>query len=229
MKKIAALLLLLALLCPAARGEIEIVQSSLIAVEMYESYDVAYFQAEIVNTGNENRMIADAPLRIYGEKGELLYENSLFISFPIILRPGERGYLTDRLYGEDAGALAGFTAHSLEIQEGEPYAHPPVVLPVTETEIVEKEAYSGHIGYTLLLTVTNDQTETVFHPTAYYGLYDEKGALLFADGATFYDVGILPGQSVVLAFDVDASLYPHWQAAHTLPCSIRGGACIETE
>ncbi len=231
MKKIVALLLLLALFCPQAmaEGDLEIVQMSVEPVEIYDGYYVAWVAAEIINNGNEERMIEDAPFRIFGKNGEILYENSLFLSYPMVLTPGETAYIWDQANAEEPMALKDMQGYELLIEDCVPYTSHATTLELTDWEILESKTYDDGTEYTVLLTITNDQPETVFHPTAYYGLYDEQGTLLYVGGTTHYDMGILPGQSAVFVFYIDASLNKIWENAGIAPYTIQGGAYLEME
>lgn len=221
-RKLWALLCAAALLHGAALadGGGQVVQSSCSTMQAGNVW-VAYCYAQVYNPTDDVICLEAGSFDLLSG-GDRLASGVVEQITPYFLNPGESGYLYDAVVfepedGETMPQVTGisYDMHYMTVESG--YAAPKLS--------AQAESFRQENGdYTFEITVRNDTDRPAWGPTVAFGLYSSGGALLYADGRTLESVGILPGNSVVVRFDVARGFTDHWQEYGVSPDEVRAVA-----
>lgn len=212
MKKIAALMLTLCLLTTCsfalAAGKLEVTQETYVYTEPYEGSFQSYCFAELTNTGDKNVEFGSGVLEILNAEGDVTDTDDAYISYPNVIAPGEKAYVRLWSMVSDAEKLEDISDYTLTLTGKTSKENVPVHL--TASAVVREGEQWGEKVYTMVATVTNETSETVYQPNVVLAAYDADGKLLYADVTTLYSVGIPAGQTVEVLITVDSSVSDQW-------------------
>ncbi len=230
MKKFAAVLLALCLTlsCTAAlaAGKLEVAQENYIPTEFYSGF-VGYLFAEVTNTGDKNVEFNDGVIEVLNEDGDVTETDSIYAAYPSILAPGETGYVMNNVWANDADSLSDIADHTLTVtgktSKEETYPR------LDTSAVVESYDRSGTTYYRVVLTITNNTSETVYDAMMVAGVYDADGKLLYVGTDGLYNVGIPAGAAVETRIDVDSTVGDYWTKNEVTPVSVNSICWYEND
>ena len=214
MKRIlmTALMLVLALAAPAMAEEPGvIVQSSCSIVQSGEHY-LVYCFAQVHNSSEGTFQLISGDEEIAAEEISRLW--------PDFLAPGEDGYLMGVVPFESMPQVTGLNYDILYLQVNSANAG-------TKMDVhsrVELNEDSGVLS--VICEMVNPVDAQVFDPAIAIGLYTDAGQMVYADGRSLKDVGMTPGGSLMVRFEVEPALVEQWMSYGVLPTQVQAHAML---
>lgn len=222
MKKLTAILLLLLFAAPVlAEGELgTIVQSSCSIVESGEYY-LAYCFAQVHN--NTDKVLCLDEGSFYLKNGDdPIASEEVSQLWPYFLAPGEDGYLFDIVPFEQMPQVTGIQYDIRYLSINPEYAGTPFHV----LSHVELDESSGMLS--VVCELENPASVQAYDPTVVMGLYTDAGQLVYSDGRTLQDVGIVEGGKLLVRFGVEPVLVEQWMSYDALPTQVRASAMFRT-
>lgn len=224
-------LLAAAALCLNASGALAsglvVSEETYTAVERFEDTFYGYVFAELENTGDADVYFEQAQLTISDAAGKTRAEKTAFTCYPNVIAPGGRAFVFAYSAVEDAADTEDLSAYRLAVSGSESIEEPPVVLTVTGAEYAQETDLFGEPVYKIYVTAKNETDEAVFTPSVAFGLYDEKGELIYVDAMTQFDMGVPAGQSFIMTFTIDDAFKAAWDAQGTTPAKVEAIAIVQ--
>lgn len=220
MKKFVSLLLALCLTlcCTAAlaAGKLEVTKETYVATESY-GMCIGYLYAEVTNTGDSNVEFSSGIVEILSESGDVTDTDTVYLTYPNILAPGEKGYIINSSY-VDSDKVSDIADHALTVVGKTSKEEPTTRYDATAT--VESYEQWGNTCYRMVVTVTNNTSETLYDADVVAAVYDADGNLLYAGDYTMYNIGVPAGSSMEVRIDVDSNISAQWLANSVEPASV---------
>ena len=171
-------------------------------VYLYDSYGSlnGYFYARVENTGDKDVYIDSGWVELYDADGNAIVSDT-YISVPFEqLAPGEHTYVYNSYY-ESGISVDSVDDVDFDIN-GKPSGYYKTVrYTVSDTQLVlnyKESDYSTPSDY-FYVTVTNDTDEIIWSVNVVVALLDADGNILYIDTSSVYNVGLLPGSSIVFS------------------------------
>lgn len=200
MKRTVALILALILCCAAlpafAAGNVRLTEETASYVLSHSDGYRVYYYAVVRNEGDARASVNDLLFEIRDRDDEAIESTTKYTLYPQILEPGQAGWLVvtkDVKDLDDKAAIDHFaltmTAKAAdEDQEVRP-------LSVTAEYLQKDEDDNEDV---VRASVANDSGENAFGVTVAMAARDEAGKLLCVVGADTRDVGLAPGNALLL-------------------------------
>lgn len=231
MKKIAAVLLLAALLLPGlamAAGKMSVVQENFVVTEEYGVY--AHTFAKVENTGDKPVRLASALVEVFDKNGDSLEAKNHIGLSPEILAPGEYGYAWSQISLDSVKAADEVGDHALTVSgktENKATVH-RLPLEATYAPDTKLSAYSSHD--LLNAVITNDTAETLFNIKTVLVMLDENDNILAVENVSLYDsIGLAPGSSMTIRAEFNARLKEAAEKLGFKPAKVDAIAFVEVE
>lgn len=198
MKRFAAMILTLVMalaLIPAhAAGSIETTEDTWYVVSHSDNYRV-YYYATVTNTSEKPVVINDLLFEIQSLDGTTVESTSKYKLYPEVLTAGQTGYLVLSKDVKDLKDRSEIDHYSLTITtkvEEDKVTHP---LDATALYIPKDEDDNEDV---LRATVTNTLTDIAFDVNVAMAMRDAAGKLLYIVGDNTKDIGLNPGDVLLL-------------------------------
>lgn len=219
MKKIVCLILAVALCVAAipamAAGRLNVVQENYHYVGGFMNYVYAY--AKVENTGDRPIKVNAGVLEIYDAAGEVLTSTDYENAYATYLQPGEYTYVQMYEDLEDGQVPADYMMTLTGKSENDKRAFR---LPVEAS--FELDVKDGWWEYNYLYaTVTNPTQEILYDTEVVFALLDGAGNIICIESKSLYsEVGIMPGQSVMIRLDIPSSFTDYYDEKGIVPASV---------
>lgn len=219
MKKIVCLMLV-AVLCVAAipamaAGRLTVVQENYHYVGGFLNYVYAY--AKVENTGDRPIKVNAGVLEVYDAEGEVLTSTDYENAYATYLQPGEYTYVSMYEDVEEGKIPADYMMTLTGKSENNQVAFR---LPVEAK--FEMNVMDGWWKHNYLYATVNNPTEEVqYDVEVVFALLDAEGNIICIDSKSLYDeVGIMPGQSLMIRLDISSSFIDYYDAKGIVPVSV---------
>lgn len=219
MKKIVCLMLV-AVLCVAAipamaAGRLTVVQENYHYVGGFLNYVYAY--AKVENTGDRPIKVNAGVLEVYDAEGEVLTSTDYENAYATYLQPGEYTYVSMYEDVEEGKIPADYMMTLTGKSENNQVAFR---LPVEAK--FEMNVMDGWWKHNYLYATVNNPTEEVqYDVEVVFALLDAEGNIICIDSKSLYDeVGIMPGQSLMIRLDISSSFIDYYDAEGIVPVSV---------
>lgn len=219
MKKIVCLMLV-AVLCVAAipamaAGRLTVVQENYHYVGGFLNYVYAY--AKVENTGDRPIKVNAGVLEVYDAEGEVLTSTDYENAYATYLQPGEYTYVSMYEDVEEGMIPADYMMTLTGKSENNQVAFR---LPVEAK--FEMNVMDGWWKHNYLYATVNNPTEEVqYDVEVVFALLDAEGNIICIDSKSLYDeVGIMPGQSLMIRLDISSSFIDYYDAKGIVPVSV---------
>ena len=219
MKKIVCLMLA-AVLCVAAipamaAGRMNVVQENYHYVGGFMNYVYAY--AKVENTGDRPIKVNAGVLEIYDAAGEVLTSTDYENAYATYLQPGEYTYVEMYEDLEDNQVPADYMMTLTGKSENDKVAFR---LPVEAR--FELDVKDGWWEYNYLYaTVSNPTQDILYDMEVVFALLDGAGNIICIESKGLYsEVGIMPGQSVMIRLDISSTFTDYYDAQGIVPASV---------
>lgn len=219
MKKIVCLILAVALCIatiPAmAAGRLNVVHENYHYVGGFMNYVYAY--AKVENTGDRPIKVNAGVLEIYDAAGEVLTSTDYENAYATYLQPGEYTYVQMYEDLEDGQVPADYMMTLTGKSENDKIAFR---LPAEAS--FELDVKDGWWEYNYLYaTVTNPTEEIMYDAEVVFALLDGAGNIICIESKSLYsEVGIMPGQSVMIRLDISSSFTDYYDEKGIVPASV---------
>lgn len=215
MKKWTMLALIFALLfaVPAAAQEGVIVQSSCSIVPAGEYYMVYCF-AQVHNNTDQVLTLSEGTFSLSGGDG-ILAEEEVSKLWPHFVAPGGDGYLFDIVPFDHLPQITGLD-YDIEYLTINP-AYAGVSLPTQARVELDDQTQALNV----ICEIDNDTDMDAFDPVIVIGLYTDAGQLVYTDGRSLKDVGVMQDGKLLVRFRVEPMLVEQWIGYGALPTQVR--------
>lgn len=219
MKKIVCLLMS-AVLCfaviPAmAAGRLNVVQENYHYVGGWGHYVYAY--AKVENSGDRPIKVNAGVFEIYDANGEVLTSTDYENAYATYLQPGEYTYV--RMYEdlEDGQVPDDYMMTLTGKSENDKLAFR---LPVEAK--LEMGVKDGWWEYDYLYAIVSNPTENIlYNVEVVFALLDAEGNIIYIESKELYsEVGVMPGQSVMIRLDISSTFTDYFDAKGIVPASV---------
>ena len=230
MKKLLAIVLLLCMLCTCAFAEGNLVRTETRVVrekkEYSDEYDINVF-IQFTNAGDAPIALDQGVLKLLDASGNVLVEESFYSMTPNTLNPGEVGYTTRTIFGVDAATATALASYeiSTEVEDYFFYEY----LPLEHTAVYEVLDDYGYKTGMVTFTIANNTQDILWNPIVLGVIRSADGKILQIVEEEAYDVGILPGNSIVLRTSVSNSDLERWNAAGYTTVTVESHAYSEID
>ena len=219
MKKIVCLMLLLVLCLGAlpafAAGKLSVTQENFHYVTSFWNYGYAY--AKVKNVGDKPIKVNAGVLEIYDANGEVLTSADYVQAYATYLQPGEYTYV--EMYDElEEGQIPDDYMMTLTGKsENDKLAYR---LPVEAA--FELGVQQGWWEYDYLYaTVTNPTVDILYNVEVVFALLDAEDNIIYVESKELYsEVGIMPGQSVMLRKEISSAFMEYFDAKGIVPVAV---------
>ncbi len=198
--------LLLGTTAAFAAGKLDVSQENFHVIDSYSVYGYAF--AKVENVGDKPIQVNAGLLEIFDKEGDTITSTDYMSAYAENLQPGDYTYV--RLY-EDMDINAEDIDDYLLTVTGKSdmsYTDRRFPVEVDYQADVPRSAYST-TDY-IYATVTNDTDETVYDMEVVSVLLDDEGNILYLDGETMYNEGILPGSSVTVRTEISSDFKEYY-------------------
>lgn len=222
MKRISALILVLALLtCAApalAEGKLSVVQENFYAPGSGTIY--GYLYAKVQNTGDAPIRIDSGTLDVFDHDGNVIANSTFITKFAEYLQPGEYTYVMFSQKVEGVETEEGIGDHTLSIETTDDVRKHSMRLS-GESEF-EADVTVGSFTHDYITTVcTNDKDKTVFDAVIVRALLDADGNILYIDYDNMYSSkGIMPGSSIVMHRQLNGTFEKYFEEKGIVPAGV---------
>lgn len=229
MKKFICTLLVLTLALtmtmPAfAAGKLVVSDETMTVCESYSGY-TAYIYAILENTGDKPVEFNAGLIELLDAEGESIDAEDYLYSYPTILDPGQKAYLSEYINVEDADSPDYIDDYTLSVSGKSASENTNVSLDCTAEIGMKPYSYTSTTEYlTATITITNNLDETVREIYAAYALLDADGKVMYVGHASPSYVGLPAGQSIEIENTIDSSLIEQWEKDGVEPASIEAVA-----
>ena len=219
MKKIVCLMLvaMIVLLSATAMaaGRLNVVQENYHYVGGWGHYVYAY--AEVENSGDRPIKVNAGVFEIYDAAGEVLTSTDYENAYATYLQPGEYTYV--RMY-EDLEEGQVPDDYMMTLTGKSDNSKIAYRLPAEATMELGVQDGWWERNY-LYATVSNPTQEIVYGAEVVFALMDEEGNTIYVESKSLYsEIGIMPGQSVMVRLDVSSTFMDYFKANGIVPASV---------
>lgn len=215
---LAAVLVLIAFAVPSlAAGKLVSTQENLYVIPYYGTSYNCNFYAELSNEGDKPVEFASGLLELYDADGNSIVSSDVYYCYPMVLAPGEHAFLFSNQY-PDLGDKT-VQDHMLSIMGQGKTTQRVALLESTATYETRTDGYYSTDYLTAVITNT---TENILYDfNAVFALKDMDGNLLYVVSNSWYgyNVGILPGSSVLLEMAMDYAVSDYLIKNSLVPAS----------
>ena len=219
MKKIVCLMLVAMMVLfsatAMAAGRLNVVQENYHYVGGWGHYVYAY--AKVENSGDRPIKVNAGVFEIYDANGEVLTSTDYENAYATYLQPGEYTYV--RMYEdlEDGQVPDDYMMTLTGKSDNSKVAYR---LPAEAS--FEMDVQDGWWEYNYLYaTVTNPTQEILYGAEIVFALMDAEGNIIYIESKSLYsEVGIMPGQSLMIRLDISSTFTEYFDANGIVPASV---------
>ena len=232
-KQLCALFALLLLLPVLALGETArtveapVTQSSCSIVQSGEYY-LVYCFAQVYNP-TDQVICLDSGMFELRNGDQLVAQQSVSQLWPYFLNPGEDGYLFDIVAfepNEDGVVVPSLTGIEYFVNYM-PVEAQYAGITLDCTARIERDELDGTLY--IICELNNRTQTTAYNPSVAFGLYTDSNALLYADGMTLQNVGILAGGTTLARFPIDEVFLSQWESYNVTPTLVQAKAMFRND
>lgn len=223
MKRWIALAMMLLLFAAPALADGEsgvIVQSSCSIIPSGEHY-LAYCFAQVHNNTDQVLCLDEGMFYLLGGE-ETIAAEEVSQLWPYFVAPGADGYLFDIVPFDGMPQITGLTYDVRYLEINPAYAGTALA---TAAKVTLDD---GSGALSVVCEIENDAAVDAYDPTVVVGLYTDAGQLVYADGRSLQDVGIVQGGKLLVRFEVEPQLAEQWMSYGALPTQVNAGAMFRT-
>ncbi|MGN0753180.1 MAG: hypothetical protein ACI4ME_01890 [Aristaeellaceae bacterium] len=210
-----AMMLCLASVPALAAGKLNVTQENYHFVVSYGRYVYAY--AKVENSGDRPIKVNAGVLEIYDENGDVLSSTDYHNAYATYLQPGEYTYV--RMYDglEENQVPADYMLTLVGKSDNSRVAFR---LPAEASfEMGVKEEWQTH-NY-LYAQVTNPTDKVLYSVETVFALLDAEENIIYIESKSLYsEIGIMPGQSVMVRLDIPTNYTDYFAANGIVPASV---------
>ena len=213
MKRLLILIFCL-LLLPAlalAAGKLEIVQQNLYQFggEPFEAFGEAIYYAKVQNTGDAPISAGTGTLKLYGENGDVLAQETYVATSPrdVILQPGEYVYVRQRLFNSILQEQRAADYEYVIEESNRPAAFERIAAE-TSFDFPDNGSYANYV----YATFTNATDKPGYNFDITVALLDKAGNILFVEGAAMEYMAVHPGSTLTLRETVGIDFIEYYKA-----------------
>lgn len=228
MKRILCLMIVFILWLGAvpalAAGKLSVLQENFYYMPSFLNYGYAY--AKVENIGDKPMKVNAGVLEIFDENGEVLTSTDYMEAYATYLQPGEYTYV--QMYEElEAGQIPGDYLMTLTGKsESKSVAYR---LPVEASFELGVKGDWWTYDY-MYATVSNPTEDILYNVAVVFALYDAEGNIIYLDSKDLYnEVGIMPGQSVMLRVEISSIFMEQYKMNGVVPTSVDALAYVLME
>lgn len=225
MKKIVCVILI-AVLCVAAipamaAGRLNVVQENYHYIGGWGRYVYAF--AKVENSGDRPIKVNAGVFEIYDADGEVLTSTDYENAYATYLQPGEYTYV--KMY-EDLEEGQVPDDYMMTLTGKSDNSKIALRIPAeAKFEMNVKDGWWEH-DY-LYATVSNPTQNILYKAEVVFALLDADGNILCIESKSLYDeVGIMPGQSVMIRLDISSAFTDYYDAKSIVPASVDAVAYV---
>ena len=221
MKRVLALgmvLVLVTLAIPVlAAGKLVSSQENLYVIPYYDTSVYYNFFAELKNDGDKPVEFSSGLLELYEADGNSLISSDIYYCYPMVLEPGGHAFLSSIEY-LDLGDKT-IDDHMLSVM-GQGMVTEQITL-LDATAEMETRSDGYYTDDYLIATITNNTGDILYEFNAVFALKDAEGNLLYVVSNSWYsyNVGILPGSSVLLEMTMDSTVSDYLSDNNLVPAT----------
>jgi len=200
-------------------GNLVVTQSVMIVLPYYEGSYYPMIFGEVSNTGNKPVEFNSGLLEIFDPDGNSLAYSDIYYCYPPVLQPGETGYVYTYNYVE-APSAETVSDFMLTVTGKGSIEHSILGLSASAKYEQRSDDY-GTYDY-LVAQVVNDTDQPIGYGEVVFAMKDADGSLLYVTSTSWnwYNVSLLPGSSVEVALQMDASFLTYMQENGIVPASV---------
>ena len=228
MRKIVCMMLV-AVLCataiPAmAAGRLKVVLENYHFVDSYSDYAYAY--AKVENSGDRPIKVNAGVFEIYDANGEVLTSTDYEQAYATYLQPGEYTYVEMYASLEEGQVPDDYLMTLTGKSENEKIAYR---LPVEAK--MELGVTDGWWKYNYMYaTVSNNTDDVLYNVEVVFALLDAEGNIICIESKDLYsEIGIMPGQSVMIRKDISSTFMEYFEAKEIVPTTVDALAYVLME
>lgn len=217
MKRIAALLVVLVLLCSSSvlgEGKLKVTEKNLL---VFPGDDSGYFYAKVENVGDEAVGVDSGDLVVFSEDDDIILTESYVTTNPsyVVLEPNDYLYVYEFLW-DSALKNAAIGDYKFSIPTRNSSTTFTKVDCDATFELPGSDSYDNYI----YVTFTNPTDETINGFYVVAALHDAEGNLLFVDSDSLSTLGVHPGSTVTSQVYVKKDLMEYYELYGLVPTTV---------
>lgn len=223
MKRFFALGLVLVVLSAAlpalAAGKLTSTQENLYIIPYYGTSVYCDFYATLTNDGDKPVEFSTGLLELYDADGNTVTSTDVYYCYPMVLAPGENGYLVSVQYTDIPGNVT-VSDHMLSVTGKGKVSQ---TIDRLEASAIEETQSDGYYTYNYLTaTITNTTDADINSLEVVCALKDGEGNLLYVINSYWngYNVYLVPGSSIRLQMQMDSSVRDYLTNANLVPATV---------